>query len=179
MRPGNQHTEVRHGFVQTGDLIYVPMLGVFTEVMDDSIYLGSKVSTHNKVFRLATAVNVFPVFDSPSERADYLREFDGVRLRRTNRRADCSGAYASVPRVVVGKDAQFVYLREPGITAPNSVQSTTTNKVCRSTGKVWVWTNLGWEPSEWEMFSDDEREEVGATLKINHPEAVDPSFYGD
>jgi hypothetical protein len=135
MNPGNGFVQVRHGLVEVGDKIYIPTIGSHVEVEQDSVFQGSSVATHKAVWRAANRVSAFPTFANSTERCDYLSELDHCVLKQ-------SGFY-NLYRVVVGKDSEFVYLRAV-LRDVGSTGSTTTNKVCRRTGKVWAWENTGW-----------------------------------
>lgn len=134
MQPTASHTELRHGIIEAGDLVHLPALATYVEVAADSIFIGSDVSTQSKVFRLKSKVrDERPCFSKPSERADFVRELDSVDLAAVGKPRKF--------RVVVYKDAEFVYLRK---VITEKAASNTGNRVCRKTGKVWEWDGLGW-----------------------------------
>lgn len=135
---------VRSGFVQAGDRIWVPALQQHLEVSPDSIYLGTPVDSHSAVYRADPATQPKkPSFTCVRDRCDHLREHDAVVLREDG--------YYDNHRVVVYKDANFVYLR-----GTNLLITGTSDRVCRKTGKAWAWTPTGWEPKQWELRLPEE-----------------------
>lgn len=171
MNPGNGFVQIRHGLVEAGDKIYIPTIGSHVEVEQDSIFQGSSVAAHKAVWRAAHKVTVLPTFANSTERCDYLSELDHCVLRQDG--------YYDLHRVVVGKDSEFVYLRKVAALALGSgAASTTSNKVCRRTGKVWSWDIIGWTS----MPGTELRAEGEIGFRVSAPTA-DPvrssAFYGD
>lgn len=157
---------LRSGYVQAGDRIFVPALGSYITVEFDSIYIGSAVDSHSSVCRRGAQPHTTS-FTSVRDRCDHSRPGDGCRLVPT-RVTGVNNIY----RVIAHKDDQFVYLRS--ILLPSS----TTEKVCRKSGKVWTWTPTGWDRMEYEMRLDDEVNFVNVTAPAGKA-LSDSVYYGD
>lgn len=169
MNPGNDFVQIRHGLVEAGDKIYLPMLGSHVEVTHDSVFAGSAVSAHKSVWRPSHKVTTRPTFANSTERCDYVSEMDFVVLQQAD--------MFDLHRVVVAKDAEFVYLRPVARSGTAGHPSTTTNKVCRRTGKTWKWEATGWVAMPGtQMRAEGEVPSVDLSKKS---EVVDAAFYGD
>lgn len=136
----SDHVVIRSGFVEVGDLIYVALIESHLEVDASSLYLGSRVSTHKEVRRLATKVKATDNFATLADRLDHVAERDAVYLVTKG----CSSFRKD--RVVAYKDSEFIYLRDPS--SPNGGNC---NRVCRKKGKVFGWTPTGWDTLELEL----------------------------
>lgn len=134
---------VRSGFVEVGDMIYIPLLEHSVEVEEGSLYLGSRVCTHTAVRRHPSRTKATDHFASVTDRLDHVAEHDSVNL------VNLGGT--SSHRVVAYKDAQFVYLRNPSCPSQGN-----TNRVCRKTGKVFAWTPTGWDTLQATMYTSEE-----------------------
>jgi hypothetical protein len=170
MNPGNGFVQIRYGLVEPGDKIYIPTIGSHVEVEQDSIFQGSSVAAHKAVWRASHKVNVSPSFANSTERCDHVSELDHCVLRQDG--------YYDLHRVVVGKDNEFVYLRPVAQAGASGRTSTTTNKVCRRTGKAWKWDETGWTG----MPGTELRAEGEIGFRVS-TQTADPvrssAFYGD
>lgn len=139
------YVQVRSGFIEVGDIVYVAAMAVYVEVEQSSIYLGSLVRYQHSVYRDPGSHPADPNKElTHTELCDELQEHDSVSLRVNSGRA-----FGAERRVVVYKDEQFIYLRKPAVSKVEA--SATSDRICRRTGKAWAWTPGGWEPKDWTL----------------------------
>lgn len=138
------YQQIRSGFIEVGDVVYIKALAVYSEVTADSVYVGSPVRYQHSVHRDPRRVVETGKIPTHEELCDELQEHDGVVLR--------SNGFEITRRVVVYKDEQFVYLRQ--LSPIVGETSATSDRICRRTGKAWAWTVGGWELKTWTLGSE-------------------------